>query len=487
MFRVVIPLLIAAAASATPQTLRYEGELETVGGDPANGQVPMLFRLHDEAEGGEVVWPEGEPGPEQVEVTDGRFTVDLGPLSPSLFEEPRWLSVTIGDGEEAVELAPRQLVGGAAFALVADQAAMCVEAEALTADGLAAVADSLAADDALRAELRGEQGPRGEAGPQGEQGPQGEMGQRGEPGPQGEQGPVGPEGPAGPPGDLADLPPDGLETVSSGALSNRLTRTLAPGDPLPVLGEEVSIVFSMGAPGVLSGVRVELDAAHPFAPELEISLLPPGGEAIVLLAAGGGAGADLALDINAESPLPAGGSLGERLTGARVSGDWQVLLTDTVVNGNEGVGQVERAALTLTYVASEEAAVAGELVFADGTRQETAGFGPQLVRAYQVVSVPGRQTNSPGEERTFEQPLAPEARMVVCKVTQSTLENEGHVQEFQLTVFREGLTSAQARAGEEQVNTNANQLWLEVIAGAGTLTYHNAGWRAASVTCWSYR
>lgn len=81
-------LLVWGSAQATPGTLRYEGTLRLGGGAPVDDRLPMVFRIHDAAEGGSVLWPAGEAAPVMVAVEGGRFAVDLGPLSPALFDAP---------------------------------------------------------------------------------------------------------------------------------------------------------------------------------------------------------------------------------------------------------------------------------------------------------------------------------------------------------------------------------------------------------------
>ena len=127
-----LSLLAAPALGAPPDTLLYDGTLLLADGEtPVDGPVTLRFALFDAAEDGVRLWPEAEPEGREVQVSQGRFQVEIGPLTADLFDaaERRYLEVTVGAGDAAVALRPRQAVGGAAFALLAHEAGVCQTAD----------------------------------------------------------------------------------------------------------------------------------------------------------------------------------------------------------------------------------------------------------------------------------------------------------------------------------------------------------------------
>jgi len=98
-FLVISILFVQNTWAQVPQTMSYQGVLMKAKGTLVqNGQYTLTFKLYDAAEGGKVLWSETQTVP----VEDGLFNAALGSLN-SLdipFDQPYWLAVTIGDGEE---------------------------------------------------------------------------------------------------------------------------------------------------------------------------------------------------------------------------------------------------------------------------------------------------------------------------------------------------------------------------------------------------
>ena len=98
-FIVIFILSVQNVWAQVPQTMSYQGVLMKAKGTLVqNGQYTLTFKLYDAAEGGKVLWSETQT----IRVEDGLFNAALGRLN-SLdipFDQPYWLAVTIGDGEE---------------------------------------------------------------------------------------------------------------------------------------------------------------------------------------------------------------------------------------------------------------------------------------------------------------------------------------------------------------------------------------------------
>lgn len=106
-----------------PQTISYQGVFTDANGIAvADGDVPIVFRLHDAEEAGEQLWEEKQT----VSVINGIFDVILGEQTPLAlaFDRTYWLSIELsGDG---VVLEPRIELTASAYSLhartVADSA-----------------------------------------------------------------------------------------------------------------------------------------------------------------------------------------------------------------------------------------------------------------------------------------------------------------------------------------------------------------------------
>jgi len=93
----------------------YQGQLTDANNTPIAGNYDMKFSLYSQADGGSPVWTEERSGANQVQVTDGRFSIMLGrvtPISQNIVTENHalYLGITIGTDSE---LTPRVELGNA--------------------------------------------------------------------------------------------------------------------------------------------------------------------------------------------------------------------------------------------------------------------------------------------------------------------------------------------------------------------------------------
>ena len=113
-------LLAPAVSLAVPLQVAHQGELHDLAG-PVTDTVSVTFELFEAVSGGDAVWTEVR----DVDVIDGHYVVLLGselqsnPIEDVLALEPElWLQITV----EGEELEPRQLLGSAPYAIVANTA-----------------------------------------------------------------------------------------------------------------------------------------------------------------------------------------------------------------------------------------------------------------------------------------------------------------------------------------------------------------------------
>lgn len=116
-FVVALSLMISTAAAAqVPQQIGYQGRLMKSDGTPESGPVQMTFTLFDAPTAGTSKWTETQT----VSINDGYYSVQLGSQTPlpasALIGGARYLEIAVGSGP----LAPRQAVGSAPYALVAN-------------------------------------------------------------------------------------------------------------------------------------------------------------------------------------------------------------------------------------------------------------------------------------------------------------------------------------------------------------------------------
>lgn len=113
-------LLAALTATAAPlgTAFTYQGRL-TDGGQPANDSYEFEFYLFDAETGGTNL---GIVTKEEVQVTDGVFTVDLDYGAGAFDGNARWLEIYVrkdNDGQPGAVLTPRQALTAAPYALMA--------------------------------------------------------------------------------------------------------------------------------------------------------------------------------------------------------------------------------------------------------------------------------------------------------------------------------------------------------------------------------
>ena len=161
LLALVAALLLGAPATAgatVTSTVRYQGVLLDADGAPAAGPFLFAFSLHTAERDGLTVAALTEI---PLEVVDGAFTVDLGPLFTEAAGDV-WLQVRVrAEHETEWDELPRLHVSAVPFALHA------------------ATADAVEWSNVLNApqSLQGPAGPTGPAGPRGAEGPAGPAGE----------------------------------------------------------------------------------------------------------------------------------------------------------------------------------------------------------------------------------------------------------------------------------------------------------------------
>jgi len=333
-------------AWAIPAELPFEGKLSNAQGELISGSIQLEFRIFENQEGGEALggWEESH----DLEVEGGLVKLVLGSINSLPVEElggPRWLEMTVVDGE-GPERMPRLSLGGAAYALqAASVASLTPEQEEV---------------------LRGPQGERGVPGTdgvdgvqgeRGEQGLQGVPGESGEQGLQGEQGPQGEQGLQGEPGGL------GLLNVDTGIFSSVFTHNVSASDvPLedPQNGNPTVSVINVPYAGVIRDIRLFIQIDHSDSSELIIALTSPSGREIILHDMGLGTGDDISGEYPTERQ-PASGSMDD-FFGDQSSGDWILRITDPVV-GN--IATLLEWSLTIRLVSSDNLDINGSLKVED--------------------------------------------------------------------------------------------------------------------------
>lgn len=109
-------------AAVLGNTFTYQGRL-TDGGSPANGTYDLRFILYDAESGGAQVG--STVNREDVNVTNGLFTVDLDFGASAFTGDARWMEIAVRSGASAgahTVLSPRQSVSPAPYALYAKAA-----------------------------------------------------------------------------------------------------------------------------------------------------------------------------------------------------------------------------------------------------------------------------------------------------------------------------------------------------------------------------
>jgi hypothetical protein len=118
---IYIPTLTSTAHAAINKEINYQGKLANSSDDiVADGTYAMEFNLYTASSGGSPIWTETLTGGNEVQVTNGLFSVLLGQVSSLAavdFNQTLYLGVNIeGDGE----MTPRKKIGAVPAAFVAD-------------------------------------------------------------------------------------------------------------------------------------------------------------------------------------------------------------------------------------------------------------------------------------------------------------------------------------------------------------------------------
>jgi hypothetical protein len=119
------------ALAGPPETLHFQGYLTNDSGGPLNGTFSITFGFYDADNGGQPLWSEKQ----EVDVVTGVFQVLLGgsaqnPLDPALFETGgMYLGLTLWEGEQPLELLPRQAVVSNPYAFFSAHADQCTQAQ----------------------------------------------------------------------------------------------------------------------------------------------------------------------------------------------------------------------------------------------------------------------------------------------------------------------------------------------------------------------
>lgn len=109
-------LVLGLGAEATAQGLTYEGVLTDLDNQPINETLAMSFSLFPQEDGGEALWTEAQ----EVEVSDGTFTVILGKVEPLPEDPPAGLFLELTIDEDVQS--PRTPVAGTLYAVRAQVA-----------------------------------------------------------------------------------------------------------------------------------------------------------------------------------------------------------------------------------------------------------------------------------------------------------------------------------------------------------------------------
>jgi len=115
----ILTLGLIASAIAVPAYLTYQGVLRNASGDLVNGTRSMTFTIYDQATGGTIKY--GPQAESSVSVSNGSYTVQLGPISnpTAVFDGgDRYLEVAV----EGTTLTPRLKINSIAYAIRAASA-----------------------------------------------------------------------------------------------------------------------------------------------------------------------------------------------------------------------------------------------------------------------------------------------------------------------------------------------------------------------------
>lgn len=301
--------------AAVPPLMPLQGIVADNAGVPVtDGDFAVTFSLYTAVDAATPTWTESWPpaaGDCLVDATDcvavrsGTFAVALGtfaPLSADVFDGSAalWLGVSV-EGEPELERRP---LGTTAFAFRAASAEIASGLDCVGCIGADALAPELA--EAL---------------------------------------------------ETGSTPPDGLDEISNGTLTNEFERSHAAAELPATLAVSVDVQIEVPQAGTIRDIGVAFELNHPFVPDLDVRLLRPGDAVgIQLIAPGGGQATSVAAEFGVVDVLPEGGTLAA-LIGQAQAGTWILRVTDTLINGNEGQGSLTNASLTITYLAEEEVGI----------------------------------------------------------------------------------------------------------------------------------
>ncbi len=253
-----------AVQGGAPDSFNYQGLLLDSAGNPVpDGNYTLTFTLYDHetsVDPGHKLWTDTQT----VQVQDGLFNVQLGPLGDTSWADGRdlWLGITV-QGES--EMSPRQRLVSVPYALNAGDvrnADIHPDDIYVTNWGLVIDADGYWHGQPISGTVgpTGPQGPTGPTGPAGATGPSGPAGPTGATGPSGPSGPSGPTGPATLCGWTETCAGNGVSITSTGgsyalqgiggAAASGLTNSAGP-STYAVWGDSNPAPGAVGTAGVL--------------------------------------------------------------------------------------------------------------------------------------------------------------------------------------------------------------------------------------------
>ncbi len=113
MRKVLAIVVFVSIMFSLPQTMTYQGKLVNSSGLGICDTLPMTFKLYTVASGGLPIWEEGHTGINEIVVSKGLFTVELGSIDPFDlgFDNDYYLEITV-DGDV---MSPRQTLSTSAY------------------------------------------------------------------------------------------------------------------------------------------------------------------------------------------------------------------------------------------------------------------------------------------------------------------------------------------------------------------------------------
>jgi len=113
---ITVLLTLAAVSTARGEAFTYQGELRQ-SGEPFDGTADLTFRLYAAASGGTQIGT--DLFADDMQIDQGRFTIDLD-FGAGVFDgSPRWLEIAVTLNDATTILAPRQPIMPAPYAIYA--------------------------------------------------------------------------------------------------------------------------------------------------------------------------------------------------------------------------------------------------------------------------------------------------------------------------------------------------------------------------------